>query len=470
MSSQARILLVEDDRDVITSLTESLASQDYEVDFAEDLTTARALLAQRPPSVVLLDIHLPGAPRGGLDLLAKLRESQPDLPVIMVSGKDSKQNLLEAGALGVKHFLAKGEFGEKELFAAIGDVLKRQPDNGAPARLGVARLLGESLAMRQLKAQIQRYAPLDMPVMILGPTGSGKEEVAHALHEEAPGRNAKPLVVVNCAAIPESIMESHLFGHRRGSFTEATHDHVGLIRQAEGGTLFLDEVGELSPAAQQRFLRFLETGEVQPVGDRSSFRVQTRVVTASHQELDRLVAQGRFREDLWFRIHVLSLVVPALKERPEDLQVLCRHFQGLASARNLLPMRELSREGERFLAGYSWPGNLRELRNLMFRILAGTSGPVTLEELKGLLVSGGGASPISRRGTFMNDPLVGFFPQVVEEIQPLRSWRSRLVQVYVQRALDLCGGNVTRASEILQVDRTTLYAYLAESHGNARDV
>jgi DNA-binding NtrC family response regulator len=468
MSSQARILLVEDDRDVISSLTESLASQDYEVDFAEDLTTARALLAQRPPGLVLLDIHLPGAPRGGLDLLAKLRESHPDLPVIMVSGKDSKQNLLEAGALGVKYFLSKGEFGEKELFAAIGDVLKRPVDTADPARQGVARLLGESLAMRQLKAQIQRYAPLDMPVMIMGPTGSGKEEVARALHEEAPGRGAKPLVVVNCAAIPESIMESHLFGHKRGSFTGATHDHVGLIRQAEGGTLFLDEIGELSPAAQQRFLRFLETGEVQPVGDRGSFRVQTRVLTASHQELDRLVALGRFREDLWFRIHVLSLTVPALKERPEDLPVLCRHFQALASARNHLPLRELSREAERFLAGYSWPGNLRELRNIMFRVLAGTSGPVTLEELKGLLVSGGGASPISPRATLVNDPSVGFFPQSVEEIQPLRSWRSRLVQTYVQRALDLCGGNVTRASEILQVDRTTLYAYMVDPHENNR--
>jgi len=469
MSPQARILLVEDDRDVISSLTESLASQDYEVDFAEDATTARALLAQRPPRLVLMDIQLPGAPRGGLDLLAKLRESHPELPVIMVSGKDSKQNLLEAGALGVKYFLSKGEFGEKELFAAIGDVLKRPLEHETPTRTGVARLLGESLAMRQLKAQIQRYAPLDMPVMILGPTGSGKEEVANALHEEAPGRCSKPIVVVNCAAIPESIMESHLFGHKRGSFTGATHDHVGLIRQAEGGTLFLDEIGELSPAAQQRFLRFLETGELQPVGDRSTFRVQSRVITASHQELDRLVVQGRFREDLWFRIHVLSLSVPALKERVEDLPVLCRHFQSLASDRNHLSVRELTPDAQRFLSGYSWPGNLRELRNLMFRILAGSKGPVTLEELKTLLVSNGSESSISRHAPFTNNLNVEIFPQSVGEIQPLRSWRSRLVQVYVQRTLDLCGGNVTRASEILQVDRTTLYAYLSETHGHERN-
>ncbi|MFA7330194.1 MAG: sigma-54 dependent transcriptional regulator [Candidatus Delongbacteria bacterium] len=460
MNRSARIMLVEDDQDVVASLSESLSSQGYEIDFAEDLTTALVLLTTRPPDLVLLDIHLPGAPRGGLELLRRLRTMSPRLPVIMVSGKDSKENLLEAGGLGVCAFLSKGEFGEQDLFSAVVQALESRPPRAGEERGGVGRLLGESLSMRRLRSQIQRFAPLDMPVMITGPTGCGKELVAQALHEEAPGRSERPLVVVNCAAIPESIMESHLFGHRRGAFTGAIQDHPGLIQQANGSSLFLDEVGELSPAAQQRFLRFLETGQMQAVGDRKSSQVQTRVITASHQDLVHQVRIGRFREDLWFRLNVLTVETPTLKERMEDLEQLCRHFLDQASQRNHLPPRRCSEAALDVLRRHDWPGNVRELRNLMERLVATSDTPwVEVEELHALLPHHPEFHQGAARPAGGEDSGVGIFPHCVEEIQPLRSWRVQQVQNYVQHALRLCGGNVTRAAELLHIDRTTLYSY-----------
>jgi DNA-binding NtrC family response regulator len=407
----------------------------------------------------MLDIHLPGAPRGGLEFLRRLRTTEPALPVIMVSGKDTKENLLEAGALGVRSFLAKGEFGETELFDAVFRALESIPDKNTGGRHGVNRLLGDSLSMRRLRSQIQRFARLDMPVMIMGSTGSGKELVAQALHDEAPDRSDKALVVVNCAAIPESIMESHLFGHRRGAFTGAIQDHPGLIQQARDSTLFLDEVGELSPAAQQRFLRFLETGQVQAVGERGFSMVHARVVTASHQDLAQLVRVGRFREDLWFRLNVLTVELPALRDRVEDLEELSCHFLDQASERNRLPRRRCSMAALNLMRSYDWPGNVRELRNLMERLLANSEAPeVDVEELRLQL------PPATRESASIEcdsrtEDGVGNFPQRVEEIQPLRHWRTQQVQAYVKHVLQLCGGNVTRTSELLGIDRTTLYSY-----------
>ena len=471
MNGHQRILILEDDAVVASSLRDSLGSQGYQVALAANAQQAQQEMSKHPADLLLLDIALPGAPRGGLEYLHQLRATQPRLPVVVVSGKDSKANLLEAGGLGARQFLTKGEFGEQELFDVVAQALQGLECEVQDGTVGVERLLGRSRVMRILRALIQRFAPLDMPVLIHGPTGSGKELVACALHEEAPARMGRPLVVVNCAAMPESIMESHLFGHRRGAFTGAIEDHPGLIQQAQGSTLFLDEVGELSLAAQQRFLRFLESGQIQAVGGRQSSQVQVRVVTASHQDLMKRVEAGRFREDLWFRLNVLNLTVPPLREREEDIELLAGQFLRAAADRNQLPRRQLTAAALERLCRYDWPGNVRELRNMMERLMAGAEHPSVEEaEIRQLLpvqVDGGPASslppatvapPTSR---LSDQPgTAGKFPQTVEEIQPLRQWRMQQQQEYVKRVMQLCQGNVTRAAELLDVDRSTIYAHL----------
>ncbi|MDP2360742.1 MAG: sigma-54 dependent transcriptional regulator [bacterium] len=462
------ILILEDNRNVAESLRESLCSEGYVVGLAQDAAQARRQTQDRVPDLLLLDIGLSGAHQGGLDFLRELRPRAPRLPVVVVSGKDTTENLLEAGRLGVVQFLSKSDLNETMLLDTVRKALDAARPDPADERRGVGRLLGSSLPMRRLREQILNYAPLDMPVMISGETGSGKELVAKALHEEAPGRADRPLTIVNCAAIPESIIESHLFGHRKGAFTGAIHDHPGIIQQAEGSTLFLDEVGELSHDAQKRLLRFLESGEVQAVGQTDYTHVRARVVTASHQNLSQRALEGRFRPDLRFRLDVLKLNLPSLRERREDVEELAHVFLDAVARRNNLPTRSLSRAALGLLQDHDWPGNVRELRNLMDGLLAGSRHPVVdVDEIRPLLSTihdHGHAGPWDGAwpGGASTDS-VGFLPQSVEEIQPLRQWRQDIQREYIQQVLRLCQGNVTRCAELLAVDRTTIYALIGQN-------
>ena len=466
------ILILEDHEQVRAALGDSLSASGYRIRVFADSEAAFAELTKRPPDLLLVDIQLAAADRGGLDFLKSVRAVDPYLPAIIVSGKDTKDNLFEAGRLGAHTFLTKGAFGEEDLLAAIEDALRRFENSAVPASSNSAldRLLGQSRPMLRLKAQIKRFAPLDMPVLITGPTGSGKELVAHALHECAPARCEKPLVVVNCGAIPETLIESHLFGHRRGSFTGAVQDQPGLIRQAAGSTLFLDEIGELSPAAQQRLLRFLEDGLVQSIGDTRCEMVVTRVVAATHQRLQEEFQLGRFREDLLYRLNVLPLTLPPLRERLDDIPLLAEHYLQRAAQRNSLPLRKLSAVALAALASHDWPGNVRELKNLMGRLAAWSEveaiSPLELGPLGQPVAHATqpGESPQACASPVPTPLTSGVpeFPRTVEEIQHLRDFRHELLRAYAQHAVRLCGGNVTRAAEALGVDRTSMYTYLGE--------
>jgi DNA-binding NtrC family response regulator len=483
-----RILILEDQEQVRASLADSLQSAGYRVEAHAEAEGAREALRHRPVDLLVVDIQLAAADRGGLDFLRAVRAFDPGLPAVVVSGRDTRDNVFEAGRLGAQAFLSKGSFGEAELLAAVEEALRHFENGGAPDAPGSAleRMLGQSRSMRRLKAQIRRFAPLDMPVLISGATGTGKELAAHALHECAPERCGRPLTVVNCGAIPETLIESHLFGHKRGSFTGAVQDAAGLIRQAAGSTLFLDEVGELSPAAQQRLLRFLEDGLVRSVGDTREERVCTRVVAATHRDLGEAVRRGHFREDLFYRLNVLPLVLPPLRERPEDLPLLADYFLREAARQNGLPARRLAANAHTVLATHDWPGNIRELRNLMGRLAAlCDGGEITVHDVEreapvalplpvhpspplpqDTALPVGTSSASSSRGPEAWPEAVPDFPRTVAEIRHLKDFRHEVQRAYVQHAIRLCGGNVTKAAQRLGVDRTSVYGYLGDGAGH----
>lgn len=471
-----RILILEDQELVRASLADSLRSAGYQVEAQAEARGALEAVRQRPPDLLLVDIQLTASDRGGLDFLKTVHGQDPGLPALVVSGRDTRENLFEAGRLGALAFLPKGSFGEEELLAAVREALRRG-EEAQPTDLpdsALARMLGESHIMRQLKQRIRRYAPLDMPVLITGATGTGKELVAHALHECAPSRCDHPLVVVNCGAIPETLIESHLFGHRKGAFTGAVQDAPGLIRQAAGSTLFLDEVGELSPAAQQRLLRFLEDGLVQSVGDTRNEKVATRVVAATNQDLVDAVRHERFREDLHFRLNVLPLELPALRERREDIPPLAAHYLRRAAVRNGLRPSRLAPEAVRALQQWDWPGNIRELKNVMGRLAAlCDDGEITLQDVEReapcsfssllstiVLPASGTASAYGQTTGSLDQTVVLDFPHTVAEIRHLKDFRHDMQCAYVKLAIQLCGGNVTKAAEKLGVDRTSMYGYM----------
>ena len=444
----------------------------HEVRVCGDGRTAVAALEKHTFDCLLVDLDMPGL--NGIEVIARAKELSPDTEAIVLTGKSSLQTAVAALRHGTFDYLTK-PCRLIELQAVLKRVVERREltnkYRAVQRRLdrleGSPDLLGDSPAMEQVRALIAKVAPTHSTALILGETGTGKELVARAIHKQST-RAAMPFVAINCGALPETLIESELFGHRKGSFTGADEHRVGLFEVANGGTLFLDEIGELPKAMQAKLLRFLESGEIRRVGENESFTCDVRVVCATHRKLEEMVAEGEFREDLWFRINTFEIPLPPLRDRIEDIPTLARHMAQRFSP-NVRPEDEVaSPETLAALAEHSWPGNVRELANCVEHALILCDRlPIRPEHLPMRFTAqrfaarsvgsiSGGAEPGLADGPCRAVRHPAAFPAAG---QTLRDLEMRAIYEALQR----CGGNKPKAAEQLGISLKTLYNKLNQA-------
>ena len=371
-----RILVVDDEQGIRAALTQLLEYEGYETRSASGGTEAIELAAEWHPHLVFLDVKMAGI--DGIETLKRLRERVPGAVVVMISGHATIQNAVEATQLGAYDILEKPLDTDRILVTlrnALGRIALTE-ENAALRETIESRfeIVGKSPVIHELIAQIERVAATPARVLITGENGTGKELVARALHRNSP-RAKKPFVEVNCAAIPQELIESELFGHMRGSFTGAVQDRAGKFEQADGGTLFLDEIGDMSLAAQAKVLRVLQEGEVTRIGGAKPRRVDVRVIAATNKRLEDEITSGRFREDLFYRLNVVPLHVPALRDRREDIPLLVAHFLDRYAHEGGVVRASIDRAALDRLTAFDWPGNVRELRNTIERLGILSDGP-----------------------------------------------------------------------------------------------
>ena len=439
-----RILVIDDEKAIRETLSEILTDEGYAVTLSASGEEGLRRFLDERWDLLLLDVWLKD--RDGLSLLEAAEARVREVPVVMISGHANVETAVRAVRLGAYDFLEKPLALERVLLTAQKAIERRDLLAEIAAMRGRADseaiLLGSSAAMTRLKAEIARVAPTDARVLITGENGTGKELVARALHRLS-GRADAPLVEVNCAAIPEELIESELFGHVKGSFTGATEDRRGKFDEADGASLFLDEVGDMSARTQSKVLRALQEGRFTRVGSTKAIASDARVLSATNKNLQAEIARGTFREDLYFRLAVVPLHVPPLRERSEDIPELARHFLELASTRFGRRPRHLSGEALRALQAHRWPGNVRELKNLIERLMIfGQGDAIDVSELPFSAAEAGALPPDA----------------------PLKDARDEFERRYILAALKRHRGNVTRAAEMLGLERSNLHRKL-KSYG-----
>jgi DNA-binding NtrC family response regulator len=383
MKNTAHLLVVDDDPNTLASLSRAFRLAGYAATVCDSALRALELAKSERFDLILSDVVMPG--RDGLTLLEDLKNAGVATPVVMISGQASIEMAVRATRLGAVDFLEKPLSTEK-LMVTVENVLKlsrlEQENRELRTRLGRHEIVWHSPVMERLMAQIRRVAASETRVCILGETGTGKELVARTLHENSP-RHAGPFITLNCAAVPAELIESELFGHEKGAFTGASARHTGKFEQAHGGTLFLDEIGDMPLTMQAKLLRVLEEGEVERVGGDKPVRVDARVIVATHRNLEELVRQNAFRQDLFHRIYVFPLTLPPLRERVDDIPALVQHFARQVSAQNGWKEKLIEPSAILELQRYAWPGNVRELRNVVERLLLIAAGEsVTADDVR----------------------------------------------------------------------------------------
>jgi two-component system, NtrC family, nitrogen regulation response regulator NtrX len=378
----AHLLIVDDDANTLASLARAFRLAGHEATVCDNAARALELVRSQPFDMMLSDVVMPG--KDGLALLEDLRHLGIALPVVMISGQANIEMAVRATRLGAIDFLEKPLSTDK-LLLTVDNVLKlkrlEEENRELRQKVGKHEIVHSGEAMRRVMAQVDRVAASEARVCILGETGTGKELIARALHERS-GRRQGPFVTLNCAAVPGELIESELFGHEKGSFTGAASRHIGKFEQAHKGTLFLDEIGDMPMVMQAKLLRVLEEGQVERVGGDRTIPVDVRVVVATHRNLDKLVQAGGFRQDLYHRIYVFPLQVPALRERADDIPALVAHFAAQVAQQNGWKAKPFQPEAIRELQRYAWPGNVRELRNVVERLLLLADGPVDAESVR----------------------------------------------------------------------------------------
>jgi two-component system nitrogen regulation response regulator NtrX len=436
------ILVVDDEKGVRDSLKMVLEFESYEVQFAENGQEALRQLAAARIDLVLLDVKMAGM--DGLEVLQKLREKSIDLPVIMVSGHGTIETAVEATKLGAFDFLSKPLDRDKLLVTVRNalQVAKLAEDNRKLRESveGKWQILGASAKMKEILAVIERVAPTDVRVLITGENGTGKELVARAI-QRLSKRSNKPFIEVNCAAIPSELIESELFGHEKGSFTGATSQRIGKFEQADGGTLFLDEIGDMSFRAQAKVLRALEEGTIERVGGTKVISVDVRVIAATNKNLEEEIKKGNFRDDLYHRLRVIPVHVPALRERRDDIPLLVKSFVDDVCMRNGMARKALTEEALRRLSTFEWRGNVRELKNTVERLVILSPGTTIDISLLDAGVPGGRTDAddlIGRGGTF-------------------QEFKERAEAAFIQRQLEIHKWNISKTAEALDIQRSHLY-------------
>jgi len=443
------VLLVDDEPNIRRMVGALLTSEGYEVRDAPNGADGLTQAAAGEPDVVLLDLMMPGE-LDGLAALEKLRARFPELPVVMMSGRAGLADAVRATKLGAFTFLEKPLTPEGVLLALASALELRQARRAARALredLGLGgAMVGDSAPMRAARELLARVGTSDARVLITGESGTGKELAAAAIHT-ASARRDKPFVRVNCAAIPRDLVESEMFGHERGAFTGATERRIGRFELASGGTLLLDEVGDLGAEAQAKLLRAIEAGEIERVGGAKPVRVDVRIVSATNKDLARCVTEGTFRDDLLFRLNVIPITLPPLRDRLEDLPALVTHFTAQYRARSGAPVPQWSDDAMRALERYRWPGNVRELANIVERLAILHGGErVTGWHVRAVL-------PVD------DEPLGATGARVpsADADVPLAEALDDYERALITRALVAASGNVAEAARRLQTDRPSLY-------------
>jgi two-component system, NtrC family, nitrogen regulation response regulator NtrX len=451
----ARILIVDDEEPIRDVLRQLFEYEGHEVRTASSGHQALRAVAEDAADVVFLDVKMPGM--DGLEALGRLKEATPGAQVVMISGHGTIDTAVEATRKGAFDFLEK-PLDTDRLLVTLRNVLdvKGLSESVAALRTEVEirhEIVGESYAVRQVLERIERVAPTDARVLITGENGTGKELVARAIHRLS-RRSGKDFVEVNCAAIPSELIESELFGHMKGSFTGAIQDRAGKFEQADGGTLFLDEIGDMSMAAQAKVLRALEEGQVTRVGGQKSREVDVRVVAATNKALEEEIDAGRFREDLFYRLNVVPVQVPPLRDRKDDIPLLVRHFAAQMATRNGFPAREFTDGALARLQGMDWPGNVRELRNTVERLLILSAGARIDEDDVDLLVE-------TREGA--GGPGVDFL-----QAETFQEFKDRAERAFLLKKLREHDWNVSETARALDTPRSNLYKKL-DKYGLQRE-
>jgi DNA-binding NtrC family response regulator len=389
VSQKANLLIVDDEANTLASLSRAFRLAGHEATVCDNAAKALELAKNQNFDLIFSDVVMPG--KDGLSLLEDLRSRDITTPVVMMSGQAHIEMAVRATRLGALDFLEK-PISTDHLLLTVENALRLQrlesENRNLKQRLGKHEIVWTSEVMRKIMAQVERVAASESRVCILGETGTGKELIARTLHERSP-RAAGPFVTLNCAAVPAELIESELFGHEKGSFTGAAGRHVGKFEQAEGGTIFLDEIGDMPLPMQAKLLRVLEEGEIERIGGDKPIAVDVRVLVATHRNLEALVREGKFRQDLFHRVYVFPLTLPPLRERREDIPVLVEHFARQICVQNNWKPMSLTAEAIQSLRAYSWPGNIRELRNVVERLmLLATNNEVTADTVRSVLPVG----------------------------------------------------------------------------------
>ncbi|HUJ33075.1 MAG TPA: sigma-54 dependent transcriptional regulator [Candidatus Acidoferrum sp.] len=376
MALKAHILVVDDDANTLASLSRAFRLAGHEATVCDNAARALDLVKAERFDLILSDVVMPG--KDGIALLEDFRKNGVTSPVVMMSGQATIEMAVRSTRLGANDFLEKPISTEKLLWTvenALRITRLEEENRDLKRRLGRHQIVWASPAMRELLAHVEQVAATETRVCIRGETGTGKELIARALHEKGPRREGS-FISLNCAAIPAELLESELFGHEKGSFTGAAGRHIGKFEQAHRGTLFLDEIGDMPLTMQAKLLRVLEEGEIERVGGDKPIAVDVRIIVATHRNLEEQVREGTFREDLYHRIYVFPIMLPPLRERREDIDILAQHFARQLAEQNGWKPKSFSRDAMEELKGYSWPGNVRELRNVIERILLLNPGDV----------------------------------------------------------------------------------------------
>ncbi len=446
MAKKTTVSIIDDEKNIRRSLEIILKSQGYDTHcFESGEVFLKSLQGKKTkvPEVVFLDVLLPGI--DGIEVLKQLKQHHPSIDVVMISGHATLSMAVEATRAGAYDFLEKPLSKEKILLTLQHlDERRHLQSEYASLQRAVAeeyRLIGKSAALQKVMRQIEKAAPTDSKVLITGESGVGKELVAYAIHQNSP-RSGKPFVKMNCAAIPEELTESELFGSEKGAFTGATERRDGKFLQADGGTLFLDEIGDMSLRVQTKVLRVLQDGEFQRVGGKETLKVDVRIIAATNKDLQQMVSEGKFREDLFFRLNVLPIEVPPLRERPEDVEELFHHFMQRYCRRNNRRIPGVQKEVLNILTRYHWPGNIRELQNLVERLLIFSEGTeITAQDLPEYIFQ-----PTLHKGSSLKPGS-----------KSLAEVRDEAERQYILQCLEFCDGNVSRAARLLGVERTNLH-------------
>jgi two-component system nitrogen regulation response regulator NtrX len=438
-SYRASVLVVDDEAAIRDSLRMILEYEGYRVDEAAGGAQALARVADRAPDAVLLDVKMPEM--DGLAVLEAFRERGYAMPVLVISGHADVAMAVDATRRGAYDFFEKPLERERVLVSLRNAVESyRLQSEARAARPEPDELIGAAPAMRRLRETIERAAPTPATVLVRGESGTGKELVARAIHRLSPRRDGA-LVQVNCAAIPDELIESELFGHEKGSFTGAVRRQTGKFVQADGGTIFLDEVGDMSARTQAKVLRVLQNGEVEPVGAERTVRVDVRVIAATHRDLEAEIAGGRFRDDLFYRLNVVPIHSPALRERLEDLPLLVDYFVRRYAAENNYRARDFTPEAIGHLQSLPWKGNVRELKNLVERLLILAPGdPIGREDV---IAATGGARPE--------------LSQAMTAVATLREFRETSERLFILHKLEENDWNVTQTAQAIDTPRSNLY-------------